>query len=117
MFWIYFYCSGVQENVERNYMTFIDMLANIGGMIDMLVIPLILLYWVYSGTYQEKNIIHGGLMMSGKYDIGCKQFDFLKETYPEYNYINPFHQTEESHMRWWHGGCCKKKVKSKYDAC
>ena len=81
--------------VERDYMSFIDALSYFGGLKDFIIMIVALQYTNYLENKFEKDLIHKGIMITGKLGQNQSSVKYLEDVYdkkafhePEFSFFN-----------------------------
>ena len=88
LFEIMMFASKKTISISRGYPTMVDTLSDIGGIMELIFIPCIIMYGFYLNKAQENDLIHKAIMLSGKFGLAEEEMEFLDEIYPPENYIN-----------------------------
>ena len=99
--------------MDRSYPTFLDTASDIGGIIELITLPLAIFYSLYVSKQIRNDLVHRGVMITGKYNINEKRADILNEVQPS-NYYKKFNHSE---MIVGRKGSVKRHCCQKYFCC
>jgi hypothetical protein len=81
--------TNTHKNVDRVYPTLMDVLGTIGGVIEIMIFLLPMIYAGYFKKLFRHDICHKGLMMTGKYGVKEEEAFYLSELYSKNHFENP----------------------------
>ena len=65
--------------MERSYPTLIDTVGDIGGVIELITMPLALIYGIYLSKKIHNELVHKGILITGKYNLHEDNFKHLHQ--------------------------------------